>query len=159
MCARFCLATVVRFRSYHRKAFDPGIDRHGFCADPTPESPLPEPFAYVVGPTLDEKWSEGLVVFHNPAALAPIPSEFFTGAVQYWRKGNDFKVTAPDFFPHMSVTANMRCKDGDVTPKFEEFVDTLAEYFAFKTQLGDSELAQTYAQHAELLKKAGLTGA
>jgi len=67
-------------------------------------------------------------------------------------------VTAPEFFPHMSTTVIMKCKGGEVTPKFAEFVDKLAEYLVFKTQLGDSDLAQIYAQHADILRKAGLAG-
>lgn len=147
---------------FHRKAFDPAVDRnyrmvrHGFCADPRPDSPLPEPFSYVVSDAVDEKWIEGSVVLHNPNTKVPVPREFFHGMLQYWRLTDRFDIDAPDFHPQMSVTGVFRCKDGDVDDEFESLVDRLADYFLLRTQLGQDDLAETYRRHAELLQKAGV---
>jgi hypothetical protein len=141
--------TVAKF---HRKAFDPVVDRsyrllrHGFCPDPRPESPLPQPFAYIVG-EVDEPWREGTVVLHNQNALYPVHESFFSGTVQWWFRNGDFDVDAPQFHPFNSETTIVPSTDGDVDEDFEAALDALADRTVDRLQMTQSDLARTYERH------------
>src|SRR5205085_4716286 len=58
--------------------------RQGFCHDADPRASEPAKFFYVVGDgSHNEKWGEGLEVFHNPKARIALPREYFPDAADH----------------------------------------------------------------------------
>lgn len=147
--------TVAKF---HRQAFDASVDRsyrlvrHGFCPDPRATSPLPQPFAYIVG-EVEEPWSEGLVAMHNPNAMHPLSRGFFQGVTQWWLRDGELDVSAPSFHPFSSVTTICHRETGEVDEKFEERLNRFAEYLIDRTQMTDADIAKTYERHRAMRQK------
>ena len=145
--------TVAKF---HRKAFDPAMDRtyrllrHGLCPDPRPESPLPQPFAYIVG-EVEESWREGTVLLHNPNARYPIEHSFFEGTTQWWFKDGDFNVDVAEFHPFNSETTIFSA-GGEVDEDFTRVLDALAEKVVERMQMTPEDLAKTYDRHRKILE-------
>lgn len=144
--------TVAKF---HRKAFDPRVDRsyrllrHGLCPDPRPESPLPQPFAYIVG-EVEEPWCEGTIILHNPNARYPIDESFFKATVQWWLRNGDFDVDAPELHPFNSTTTIFHSESGEVDEEFELSLDVLADCIVDRMQMTEVDLAKTYERHRKL---------
>lgn len=65
--------------------------RVGYSFNPDPDAMDPTFFSYNLDePPLVETWGEGLVVFHNPNCLHPIPHTFFGDAVQGYAEDGVF---------------------------------------------------------------------
>jgi hypothetical protein len=68
--------------------------------------PFPEQFvAAVEGAGYSETWVEGLSVYHNPAALSPVPPEAFPGAAHHILRDGRVETLMPPWFPVGSTTA------------------------------------------------------
>jgi hypothetical protein len=134
---------------FHRKAFDPEIDRsyrllrHGLCPDPRPESPVPQPFVDIVG-LVDERWSEGLVTFHNPNAVHPISTSFFYDTMQWWWRDGEFEVRRPSFHPFNSATIVCEPTSGEPDDDFLVRLDYLAEDILDRSQMTQEDVERQY---------------
>jgi hypothetical protein len=108
--------TVAKF---DRMGYQEGIandriwmGRYGFCADNDPNSASPSFFAEEVG-AREERWSEGLVVFHNPSAARPLPHEAFgDSAVQYKLIDGQIRHTTSPFHVFSSQTLTVPAPTG-----------------------------------------------
>jgi hypothetical protein len=81
--------------------------RWGTCYRHDPNAALPAAFVYEVGNPEEgmESWREGTVLFHNPNALHPIPSEWFGAALEEKLVDEDRICTfAEQFLPYASIT-------------------------------------------------------
>jgi hypothetical protein len=79
--------------------------RVGVFHDHDPNASEPIPFKMIIEPDkCNETWSEGVTIFHNPAALVPIPMEIFPlCAHQFFRDGKRV-ACLPKWFVHQSIT-------------------------------------------------------
>lgn len=88
---------------------DSSIARIGALRNPDPEIRHATAFAYDLRqPMIDERWTDGLVVMHNPNALTPLPMRAFSGVAQVWL--DEHGVRHEDFPEDMvfsSVTAQL----------------------------------------------------
>jgi hypothetical protein len=123
-------ATISKF---NRMGFAAGCQpeglamiRVGMCYNHEPDSTEPLPFMYVVGdPSAPvETWAEGLSMFHNPKALAPVPYELFPGIAHHWLDGhNRMRSVIPVFHPYGSVTQVLNgVPDSTVGPPLSEAI-------------------------------------
>ena len=88
---------------YHRGNIK--VVRRGVCYDPTPNAAKPIPFAYDLDNSpVTETWGQGLMVFHNPNALIPLPLDYFPDAGQTYIKNGQMLADLPRFHPYMSQT-------------------------------------------------------
>jgi hypothetical protein len=89
---------------YHRGNIT--MIRRGVCYDPTPNAVKPLLFAYdLAAAPVKETWGQGLMVFHNPNALAPMPLDFFPDAGQTYIKNGQMLTDLPGFHPYVSQTS------------------------------------------------------
>ncbi len=95
------------------------ILRMGTSYDPEPDAMDPSVFSYSLDRApLVESWAQGLVVFHNPNALRPIPRDFFVGALQGYVEDGVFKHEFRDWHPIASRTHIIHV-DGDKESSLE----------------------------------------
>ena len=81
------------------------VSRFGTCYNPNPDAKDPTYFSYSLAePPLVESWGQGLVVFHNPIALNPLPRNFFPEAVQIYMEEGEVKADHPGWHPISSKT-------------------------------------------------------
>ena len=79
--------------------------RHGTCYDPDPDATKPLEFSYEVDdPPVLETWGQGLMVFHNPRTLFPVPRGYFVNAAETYIEDGQLKSDLPRFHPYMSQT-------------------------------------------------------
>ncbi|OBR47202.1 hypothetical protein [Paraburkholderia tropica] len=81
--------------------------RWGTCYRHDPNAAMPAPFVYEVGdPEMDmETWRQGTVLFQNPNALHPLPSEWFGAALEEELvDGARICTFAEPFLPYASMT-------------------------------------------------------
>jgi hypothetical protein len=98
---------------YHRGNIT--MFRRGTCLSTDPNSATPQQFAYDLDfPPCEETWGQGLVVFHNPKALYPLPPHFFPEAVAHYFKNGAPTVDVPaaPLLPFASITV-ICCADND----------------------------------------------
>jgi hypothetical protein len=88
--------------------------RMGTCYDHTPNSPVPLVFHYNLEDTDApiETWSQGLEIYHNPRAIAPLPLGFLSIAYHY-HDGEKLHSYLPNFHPYGSRTIIMQIRDSD----------------------------------------------
>lgn len=55
--------------------------------NPEPNADKPLVFEYFVDENCEETWGEGILVYHNPNALIPLPRDFFPLVEQLFWKG------------------------------------------------------------------------
>ncbi len=81
------------------------IWRTGYGYDFAPDAMDPALFFYSMdcAPVI-ESWAQGLVLFHNPNALRPLPRDFFAGAVQSYVEDDTFKSDLAGWHPFVSHT-------------------------------------------------------
>ena len=94
------------FRSY------PGVRmiRVGFRVDFDPSATAPATFGYLVG-DFNEEWGHGMIVYHNPNAIHPIPVDFFEGfSGIHWFENGQYENVFRDFSPHSSVTVTYQTR-------------------------------------------------
>jgi len=81
------------------------VIRRGTCYDPYPDATEPLKFSYDVDdPPALESWGQGLLVFHNPRALFPVPRVYFVDAAETYIEDGQTKSDIPRFYPYMSRT-------------------------------------------------------
>ena len=81
------------------------MSRSGFWFNPNPDAMDPTFMGYNLdAPPFVEPWSQGLVVFHNPACKRPLPRDFFVGAVQGFISDGKFVADHSDVHPIVSKT-------------------------------------------------------
>lgn len=81
------------------------VSRFGYCYNPNPDAKDPTYFSYSLAePPLVESWGQGLVIFHNPNALNPLPRNFFAEAVQMYVEEGEVKADHPGWHPFSSKT-------------------------------------------------------
>ncbi len=81
--------------------------RVGSAGDPDPNASAPATFAYQVGdPDWQETWGEGVVLFHNPNALHPLPHNLIETVVNAYidDEGRYVEIVPPGLHPFMSLT-------------------------------------------------------
>lgn len=94
---------------YHRGNIK--MVRRGVCYDPDPNATQPIQFTYDLDhPPVLETWGQGLMVFYNPNALLPIPSDYFPDAAQTYIEDGQMKSDLPGFHPFMSQTVQIPIK-------------------------------------------------
>jgi hypothetical protein len=78
---------------------------HGFRHDMDPNASVPKAFSFDVNdPSYTETWTQGINVFHNPNALHPLDTSFFTDATHsFYEDGKQVSYMA-DFHPYNSQT-------------------------------------------------------
>jgi hypothetical protein len=80
-----------------------GVVRVGALRNPHPEVRHASLFMYDLrAPLLHEKWSDGMVVMHNPNAAVPLPLDVFEGVAQVW--GHECNEDLPDRHIYVSHT-------------------------------------------------------
>jgi len=88
------------------------MGRYGMVANNNPDAAAPSFFAEEVG-NRTERWSEGLVVFHNPQAARPLPDEAFGyAAVQYALVDGEIRHTISPFHVFSSQTLTIPAPEG-----------------------------------------------
>lgn len=108
----FCnTGTIAKFNRMGQqdKHFDERVRmiRWGTCYRHDPNAALPSGFVYEVGNPEEgmETWTEGTVLFPNPNALHPLPSEWFGAALEDKLIGEERVCTfAEPFLPYASLT-------------------------------------------------------
>jgi hypothetical protein len=60
-------------------------------------------YNYNVTEEKTEKWAEGVIVYHNPNALRPLPKNFFESAVQSWYDGKELKFSGNGLIIYSSL--------------------------------------------------------
>lgn len=73
----------------HRHERVGAMMRNGFELDPDPAALAPRQFFESEVGDVDEAWSEGVVLIHNPHALRPIDPAWFPDTTQVFRNGED----------------------------------------------------------------------
>lgn len=87
------------------------IFRMGRSYSGNPNDSQAEAFYYEVTEDGNERWSEGMSLYHNPNALIPVAKELFPSiAHHYFKDGQLFSIT-PKFHPFASVNFNFSFKD------------------------------------------------
>lgn len=87
--------------------------RRGTCYDPDPDVTKPLEFSYEVDdPPVVESWGQGLMVFHNPHALFPVPRGYFVDTAETYIEDGQVKTDLPRFHPYMSQTIFVRVNRG-----------------------------------------------
>ncbi len=82
-----------------------GMIREGFAYDPNSDAAVPLPFRRAVGDGYEEAWIEGLEVYHNPRAVAPLDPGLFPGAAHMrLQQDGQIAVIAPAWHPLSSKT-------------------------------------------------------
>jgi hypothetical protein len=93
------------------------VARAGFWPDPDPNSATPLAGSYTLeNPPYEEWWGEGVTIFHNPNAKHPLPHEFFPGANQVYRRGEDIVADGSAWSPYLSRTVTLVFDDETFTP-------------------------------------------
>jgi hypothetical protein len=93
------------------------VARSGFWPDPDVNSVIPREGSYTLDdPPYLEWWGEGVTVFHNPHAKHPLPHDFFSGANQVYRRGNDILADGSKFSPYLSRTLTFLFNGETFTP-------------------------------------------
>ncbi len=82
--------------------------RYGSYHDHDPNASVPKMFRYTVDESCDEKWGEGLSMFHNPNAINPVPEELFPSIAHHHLKDGQIVSMLPEFHPYSSVTFNLK---------------------------------------------------
>ena len=93
---------------------DQRMYRYGLCYNHDPNATTPLPFQYEVGVNgPEEKWAQGLSMFHNPNALHPIDPAQFPGILHGYfnSEHKQFWADVPDFHPYNSETHSILPKD------------------------------------------------
>ena len=72
--------------------------------DPAPNSATPKIFGYMVTESNSEPWAEGVMVFHNPNAKFPLPSDFFPNAAQCYLQDDMIHITSTNSIVYSSIT-------------------------------------------------------
>jgi hypothetical protein len=87
----------------------PGVRlfRQGYRHNPDPNAIEPLTFSYEVG-EIDERWSDGLTVMHNPRASHPLDPAIFGAVTQIEYEAADLRITHAEFDVFTSVTQNIR---------------------------------------------------
>lgn len=81
------------------------IKRTGFCLNPEPSAMDSSYFSYCMSsPPFVETWGQGLVVFHNPNAVNPLPLRFFPNAVEGFMKDGKYRSELESWHPITSST-------------------------------------------------------
>jgi len=97
---------------YHRGNIK--IFRRGTCFNPDPNSATPDQFAYDLDfPPCEESWGQGLVVFHNPNAVRPLPRHFFKNAAAHFIEDGRLCPDVPQsaLIPFASITITAFAED------------------------------------------------
>ena len=68
------------------------------------DSERPEAFRVLVDEQYQERWSEGIWIFHNPQAKHPLPMESFSDVAHVRLEKGEFQVYLNDAFPTWSKT-------------------------------------------------------
>lgn len=76
------------YRMGHRHPLLATMCRYGFEFDPDPRSFTPRYFVEEVA-DVDERWTEGLVLIHNPVAAVPVDPDLFEGVSQVFADGQE----------------------------------------------------------------------
>jgi hypothetical protein len=103
---------------YHRGSIT--MFRRGTCFDHDPNSAKPAEFGYDLDfPPCEETWGQGLVVFHNPNAICPLPQHFFPEAVSHYFEDGQTVVDVPrvPLVPFASVTAIVAAEPDPLDPE------------------------------------------
>lgn len=88
------------------------MGRFGMVADNDPDAAAPNFFVEEVGDRT-ERWSEGLVVFHNPGAARPLPHKAFgETAIQYKLEEGQIRHTTSPFHIFSSQTMTIPAPEG-----------------------------------------------
>lgn len=109
--------------------------RYGTCYRHDPNATLPMAFLYEVGhpDELGETWREGTVLFKNPRARYPIPTEWLgASAEQEFADGQSVTTFADPFHPYWSLTENFKrwsFPPGRVQRRAKQIVSALKEDF------------------------------
>jgi hypothetical protein len=80
--------------------------RYGICSDPDPSATVALEFSYEVG-TIPERWSDGLVVIHNPIARHPLDPSLFPSAVHHMDVDGVITSRGPPFHVYASHTITL----------------------------------------------------
>jgi hypothetical protein len=94
--AGFGLDNVKLFRLGIRHDFDPNASE----GIPFHEEVIPGKY--------EERWSDGVEIFHNPNAVIPIPEDFFEGCAHHYFDGRRRVSYLPDRYVHQSITEVIR---------------------------------------------------
>lgn len=77
---------------------------YALAYDGKSDTVMPKIIRYEVTEDRSEMWSEGIVVFHNPNAVCPLPFDFFEFAVQGWFDDGVLKFTTDHLVMFSSLT-------------------------------------------------------
>ena len=80
------------------------MQRIGTCHNHEPNACFPHQYSYEVNETCRETWAEGLSMFHNPQACAPVPLELFPSIAHHRLVDGQIVSHVPEFHPLSSFT-------------------------------------------------------
>jgi hypothetical protein len=93
------------------------VARSGFFIDPDPNSTTPLQRSYYLHDRpFYEEWGHGVVIFHNPNALRPVPKDFFPHATQVYMRGVDLVADGSLYSPYLSRTISVVFNDDTFMP-------------------------------------------
>ena len=100
---------------FTRMGFQQGFGRNhydvsvsGLVFTPDPDSMDPTYFEYNMSdPLIEETWGQGMVVYHNPKALYPVPKSFFAEALQGYLEDGKVNADVPFWHPYTSITRSL----------------------------------------------------
>ncbi|MDR0930852.1 MAG: hypothetical protein LBM38_03800 [Clostridiales bacterium] len=87
--------------------------RQVFVHNNDPNATVPIVEKYEVGEESNEKWAEGISVYHNPNAIHPLPFDFFPSAAHHIFEDESLKSYLPDRFVYSSQTCTILLKESD----------------------------------------------
>ena len=101
-------ATICKFSRMGKQAGlgspEVSLARIGFSYKHDENASKPDSFSYVVDENCEEKWSEGLSMFHNPNAKHPVPMEMFPSISHHFHKDGMTNSYLQPFHPYCSQT-------------------------------------------------------
>lgn len=108
------LGTLPKFNRIGKERgfdmFNTMMIHRGLCYNHEKNAVKPNAFQYCVQNEVRELWSHGVVVYHNPNALCPLPDAFFPNACHCHFKDGQIECMMPAFAPFSSMT--ILCKNG-----------------------------------------------
>lgn len=88
------------------------VFRFGLAHDHNENASVPRQFIHEIDEgCVEETWSEGVSMYHNPRAKNPVDHRLFPTIAHHWFIDNKIKSILPNFHPYSSMTQIMKMHD------------------------------------------------
>ena len=106
--------TISKFNRIGRqagfKADNSLMIRIGTYHDHDPDASVPKMFKYIVNEKCNERWADGISMFHNPNAKFPVDDAMFPSIAHHHFTNGQIISNLPEFYPYASWTLNLKVK-------------------------------------------------